>query len=478
MASRSTEDRLCNALLLLLILFSLPATVFFLWFNYAAVVLIEQRARVFTRQKRPPRKTIFITGASTAYGLNLAQAFYGEGYKVIAADLDRCGVLNIARRSRAITKNYRIPPVSAVLDASYAARCLFIVAKQERADLWVDCSQDISLDIITAAQQQIRKGTACVCIAADNTNAQLLESKEMLLNFIRNKQLPAPEVHVVRSRGEIHNVLNSNRGRKRFLLKSPDVSKSFNSGTVLPCRTISQTYNEVSLVKIGPTSQMVLEEYFDPSNTYQCSAVVVRGLVKQFWARQRTGTANDNFGPKSALWRALRAYTESLSHELGQTFTSHLTLLFLLNEGVTNAGVVQQVLPIEGSIHLDPTFLFPRSRKAPSPLVLAYMSALDHGRNGASNSVQKEDPIGMSPIEIESSRTPRYFLSTDFKRLAIEPCVRLLSRQTSPAQLATSVWILSQRLLFGDEAYYDFYDPMPAFWRNTVVVAWETVMGA
>lgn len=482
MAHSKLEQRIYTFGLLLFVGFSLPAATLLLWFNYAAVVLAEQKTRLFSRKRLSsrPSTTVLITGASSAHGLNVAQAFYKDGHRVISAGIHRAAILNIAKRSRAISKHYDIPYTSATQDSSYAARCLFIIAKQERVDLWIDCSQDIALDVITSAQRQIREGTACVCIAADDTSLQLLKDRETLLHFLREKRLPAPEIYSVKSRGEIHNVLNRSQGKKQFLLKSPEKPKPFNPRDMLPRRTLSQTYQEVSLLKITPGSQLLLEEYIDSSNTYQCSAIVVKGTVKLFYAKQLTGDLNTNFSENSALWKALRVYTDSIARELGATFMSHLKLIYLLNEKVTNAGVEQQVLPIEGGLHLDPLFVFPRPAEPTNGLVLAYMAALQYDTNGVSQTVSTLSTTTMSQSTSDPAHSTvrqRYFLAEDVEKLAFYPWMQFLRRRTSLAQVAGSILILSQRLLFWDEAYYDFYDPVPAFWQYTVVLAWKSLGG-
>lgn len=480
MAPSQLEHRVHNALLVLLVAFSLPVATLLLWFNYAAVMIAEQRNRLVARKPHRLSKTVLITGAATAHGLNVAQAFYRDGHRVVSAGIHVNTILNIAKRSRAISKHYDIPNLSTDQDASYVARCLYIVAKQERADLWIDCSQDIELDIITSAQRQIQEGTTCVCIASDDSSIRVLKNREALLDFLRNRQLPTPEVHSVRSRGEIHNVLNRNQGKKQFLLKSPEQARAFNPRTMLPRRTISQTYQEVSLLKITPGSQFLLEEYIDASKTYQCLAVVVRGEVKLFSARQQTGDLSSSFNNRSALWRALRVYTDAIARELGPTFTSHLTLTFLLNEKVTNAGVEQKVLPMEGNLRLDPLFVFPRPAKPANDLVFAYMSALQHNMNGTTTSTTNRSEKAEMPSTSDTTREgtrQRYFLLKDIEELALHPSMQLLSRKTSLAQLAGSILTLNQRLLFWDEAYYDFYDPLPAFWKYSVILAWRSTFG-
>lgn len=481
MAPSKLEHRVHNLLLVLFAGLLLPATTLLLWFNYAAVVIAEQRVRFVTRKRPRSSKTVLITGASTAYGLNLAQAFFKDGHRVVSVGPHVNTILNIAKRSRAISKHYDIPNLSTDHDESYVARCLLIVAKQERADLWIDCSHDISMETITSAQRQIQQGTACLCVAPDSDSVNFLNNRETLFDFLRNRQLPAPEIHPVRSRGEIHNVLNRSQGKKQFLLKTSEKTKEFNPRAMLPRRTLSQTYQEVSLLKITPDSQLLLEEYIDASTTYRCSSVVVAGVVKMFAASQCSGDLNTSFNDKSALWKALRAYTDAIAYELGSSFTSHLTLKYLLNEKVTGAGVEQQILPIEGSLRFDPSFLFSRSSKPVNDLVLSYTSTLQPRTNGSSNSIARRSP-GYEKLSVSNTTLivtrQRYFLSNSVEELAFHPIFQLVARKMSLAQVGTSILSLIQRILFWDEAYYDFYDPLPAFWQYTVILLWQSTFGA
>lgn len=475
-------ERFLNTILLVTFISTLlPIITVLLWLNYAAAVASEQRFRLIRRGRQRTKKTILITGASTAHGLNVAQGFYKDGHRVVSAGCRSNPFLSIAKRSRAISKHYDIPNLSQNPDVSYFGRCLLAIAKQESPDLWIDCSQDIDLDALASAQQQIQEGTSCICFAPDHDSVQHLSTREALLDFLRNKRLPAPELYTVRTRGEIHNILNRSQGKKQFFLKSAEKQQNSERPAMLPRRTLSQTYQEVSLVKITPGGQLILEEYVDASNTYQCSAIVVRGSIRLFSAKQQTGDLNISFSDKSALWKAFRAYTDAITREFGSSFTSHLMLTFLLNEKITSAGVEQQILPIEGKLRFDPMFVFPRVVGSVNDLVQAYSCALTRHENGTSNSsssrVDRADSTSDS-IAMPIGRRQRYFLSTSVDELAVRPCTQLLLRKTSLPQVAGSILTLSYRLLSWDEAYYEFYDPLPAFWQCTIIPAWAAIFGA
>jgi len=59
----------------------------------------------------------------------------------------------------------------------------------------------------------------------------------------------------------------------------------------------------------------------------------------------------------------------------------------------------------------------------------------------------------------------------------LQLCQRLLLLRISPSEALGSVGFLLRRPLLGREAYYDFLDPVPAFWQYTVVFAWTVLMG-
>lgn len=474
MAPSKVASRRYDIILLLTVVTTLPITTLLLWFNYAAIVLADQKARVsFRKRKALWKRTILITGTGSAYGLNLARAFHKQGSRVIGADLTDQGFLSIARRSRAISKHYGLPQQPSLQDAEYLARCILIIVKKENVDLWIDCSHDLPLSTITTACTELQEKSSCACLAADAVNIQHLTNGEVFLDFLRGRSLPTPEVHQVRSRSDIHNVLNQTRGKKQFVLTSPEKAKPFDRQTLLPRRTLSQTYHDVSLVKINAGSPMRLEEHADPTVTYKCFAIVVQGAVRFFWAGQDPRIDGGYLHDNSALWQAMRAYTDAIARELGRDFSSHLNLTFGVIERVSHAGVESKLLPLKGTYQLDPAFVLPASKS--SDLVQAYTAIPQQALNGTSNSKDHEMTKTTRSTVDKQLAVQRYFLLEDIRSLFLDPCIGLLQRRTSLAQVLTNVVTLWHRLLFWDEAYYDFWDPVPAFWQYSVLFVWTTL---
>ncbi|KAK5086112.1 hypothetical protein LTR70_000249 [Exophiala xenobiotica] len=465
-----------NTVLLLVVVATLPVTTLLLWFNYAAVVLAAQRSRLSLRkQKATWPKTALITGTGTAFGLNLARALNEEGYRVVGADVVVRDSLSIAKRSRAISKHYSLP-VSAIQNAEYIARRILVVVKREGVGLWIDCSQNLPLRTIATTRTELQEKGACACIAADATSIQQLENREAFLDFLRERSLPAPEVHQVRSRSDIHNVLNHSQGKKQYMLTSPARAKPFDSSTLLPRRSLSQTYHEVSLVKVNANSPMLLQEYADPARTYECFAIVVQGVVRFFGAGQNAEFAGGNVHQDSALWQAMRAYTDAIARELGQGFSSHLTLTFGVIERVSQAGVESKLLPLKGAYQPNPAFVLPVGKS--SDLVQAYVSVSQLATNGKSSLAIRETTMTTPSTTHKHLTRQRYFLLEDIANLFIDPCIGFLRRRTSLGQVLTSIVTMLHRLLFWDEAYYDFWDPVPAFWQYSVVFAWTALFAS
>ena len=472
MASTTVAARRYNILLLSIVVTTTPIAALLLWFNYAAVVLAEQRTRLsFQKRKSILKKTVLITGTECPYGLNLARAFHRQGHRVIGSDLSDRGFLSIANKSRALSKHYSLPRQANLQNADYIARCILIIVEKESVDLWIDCSHDLPLDTIATAQTQLQEKSACACFLADTKNFPCLENGKTFVDFLRKRSLPAPEVHQVRSRSDIHNVLNRSQGRKQFVLTSPEQARPFNKQTLLPRRTLSQTYHDVSLVKISPGSHMVLEEYPDPAITYECFAIVVQGVVKFFWAGQELRSSNGYLRDDTALWRSMRAYTDAIARELGGRFSSHLTLTFGVIERASQDGVESKLLLLKGAYQLDRSFVLPASEG--SDLVQAYASVLQRAPNGTAT---HETAMSLPPSASKQLAKQRYFLMEDTTSLLLRPCIGLLQRRTSVTQALTSIVTLLHRLLFWDEAYYDFWDPVPAFWHYSVLLPWTTLL--
>lgn len=438
----------------------LLSTVFL--FNYAAVILLSQRKQF--RQRSRSSKTFLITGVSNIYGLNLARALHKSGHRVIGADTETQYALNVGRKSRAISNHYNLPRISAVEDAAYLGGLIFRIVQKERADLWIDCTQDLPSQTIATARRLIEQRTSCASLASEGVCREHFESKEALYNLLQVCELPRPELHKVKNRSQIHNVLNGAQGKKVFALASPNTNGSHRPPTLLPKRTLSQTYSDVARVKIESDSYMVLEEFMDAKMKFICFTLIVHGGVNFFSVHSKNPDRQERLHTDDSLRRALQSYTEALARGLDPRFSGHVTLSFGLSEKITRGGVVQQMLPEMGSLRIFPEIAMSIDKHGFDEAAAAYCSLTDSLHNGYVSTTIANKRSDVPPqISLQ-----RYIFLQAIGDSLITPCMELVRGRASVQTTFDSIITLCYRLLFCDEAYYDFQDPLPFFWQNTV----------
>lgn len=452
--------RKVSVLASLILILPLLTTVFL--FNYAAVILLSRRKDF--RQRRQNSRKILITGASNIYGLNLARALRKIGHQVIGADTETHYALNVARKSRAFAKHYNLPRISAADDAAYLGGLLFRIVRKEAIDLWIDCTQDLSPRTIATARHLIEERTSCTVLASEGLCREHFESKEALFNLLQTCGLPTPELHKVKNRSQIHNVLNGAQGRKKYSLTPSSTDGAVRPATLLPKRTLSQTYSDVALVRIDSNSYMVLEECMDAKLKFQCFALIEHGGVNFFSVHSNSLDREERPHTDDSLRRALQSYTEALARGLHPSFSGHLTLSFGLNERITHGGVIQQMLPEKGSLRIDPEIAMSIDKRGFSEAALAYCSLMDSLHNGyISTTIANKRSDAPQQINLQ-----RYIFLQAIGDLFITPGLQFLRRRTSLQTMLDAIITLFYRLAFCDEAYYDFQDPLPFFWQNTV----------
>lgn len=466
MMASSKVSRSSDLILAWLVLLFTPAIVLATCFHYAAIVLLSQR-KFFSLliRGRVKQRTVLITGTNNAFGLNLARSFHRAGFRVLSADLKVNSFLSIANKSQAISLHYDVPQLSAVRDASFVARGLVQFARTAAVSLWIDCS-DLPQSVISIVQKELREKTTC--FTRNDVNSSCFQDRDTFLEFLQSRNFPTPEHYKVKSRGQIHNILNESRFAKRFLLTSPGRAKTAGSRMPLPSRSASQTYKDISKLKIQPDSFFFLDEEIETG--YECLTVVSGRDVRFFWACRKESRSCEPLIPGSSLWQALHGYTEAIAKELGVDYSNHLVLSFGLKVQVTNSGVVQQILPNNVS-RIDPRFVLCMSKPIFDSLVKAYQLRLDRHQNGILATTNTVSTISAKPV---ANTKTRYFLMEELKELLLVPCIEVLLLRKGIKSLVLDVITLLSTIFFCDEALYDFYDPIPAYWTYSVMFVWST----
>lgn len=466
-----TINHLTSVLLISLFPFALLA----LCYNYILITLSLQRKSWQGRRQRLPSRTVLISGISSVQGLQTARAFHAAGHRVIGVDLKKKR-FHIAKSSRTVHKYYPTLPESAALDYDYWIRYLSRIIRQAQAEVWIDHEADVAMATMAQIRQRVIESTRCACIAPDAENVRRIAVKASFLEFLHDSGLPAPESYRVKSRGEIHNILNRTQGKKQYALRAGDDVRDASLGTILPRRTVSQTYNEVATVKIASDAQMVLEEHLDTSRTYTCNAIVVRGVVKDLWTSRTSRDQAMTERIPLALAQAFKNYLQAIASAMGHNFSSHLSITFCLIEQITVSGVVQRISPLRGSLQLDPHVIRAFTPVSARNLVSAYLSVLDSTQNGCSpTSMDTSTTIGREEVYLPVRQV--YFFADMLRDLVVKPSVHLIRHPWSARAALQQYVRFAQDLLLNQDAYYYFLDPAPAFWQYLVVEPAETLFG-
>lgn len=458
---------------------ALPASLIALFYNYAALALIPQNTlrRHVRKSTRFRSQKIIITGIGTPAGLRLARAFHHTGHDVVGIEEKGSKLLSHARWSNSVSKFYSIRASDGPRGGSPYTQDLLRVAIKEYAKLWIDCSSTTSPRVLAEAKKSLELRTACVCLVADASHVAHFESRSDFLSFSQQLGLPTPETHSVRSRHEIHNVLNDSKG-KRYLLSSPNGSSGPAMRTILPRRTLSQTYQDVAQLKLAASTPWKLAEYMDDLPRYMAYGVVVCGQVKAFAGSYLLEMGDHRAVPTtSGLSQAMQRYMQDFAHAVGNTFSSSLTMEFCLDERATHTGVVQQILPVGATLGVHETTLLFSGKKGSVDLTKAYMAALTSTSNGLGSytGLPYSDSVAdvIVPAETDSGV---YRLFRDLQALVMAPLLELVKLRVGVLSVVQEFLSFTNHLLCWQEAFYDFGDPLPLFWYVYVSVPLQVVV--
>jgi len=234
-----------------------------------------------------PTRTILVTGVGMTKGLYLARTFHLAGHNVIGADFEPYHIPVCGRFSRALKRYYALPTVTEGEDegaAAYTQELLHII-RRERVDLWVSCSGVASALEDGRAMEIVTRRMEAKCVQFDVATTARLHGKDAFIAYTQSLGLPVPETHTVKSRDAVHKVLHqSPRTKKSYILKSVGVDDASRGDmTVLPRRTLSETYGHVARVPFGESKPWVLQQ-FVKGMEYCTHALIVRGAVRAFVA--------------------------------------------------------------------------------------------------------------------------------------------------------------------------------------------------
>lgn len=478
-----------NASLIALSLFFVPLSTFILFASYVARPFFtsEDAARKRIRRSASDRspsfrpKTILVTGVGMTKGLFLARAFYQAGHNVIGADFEPNGIPVCGRFSKALRSFYSLPKPNEKVGAAYYIDALLHVVRKEKVDLWVSCSGVASAVEDGQAKEVLERRSEVRCIQFDVETTQMLHEKDTFIAQTQRLGLPTPETHNVTSRAAVHKVLDeSPRTKKQYIMKSVGMDDASRGDlTVLPKRTVSETYNHVSAIPISGNKPWVLQQFIKGSE-YCTHAVIVNNEVKVFVACPSSELLMhyEALPSNSALSRAMLRFTEEFVRRSAGNMTGHLSFDFLIEEVVSEKGAQMALLPIECNPRAHTAVVLFHGQEI--AMAKAYLSALTPQSNGIKEladitngypgpqpelstptiktrpNINGYSPTPTAPVT-PSTPAHFYWLGHDLVTL-------LYYRHTTISAYLLSGRTLLQHILFWKDGTYELWDPLPAWW--------------
>ena len=393
-------------------------------------------------------------------GLMLARTFYKAGHHVIGADFELYGVPVCGRFSKALRKFYALPKPNETDGSTYYIQDLLKVIQREKVDMWVSCSGVASAVEDGQAKEILERHSDCKCIQFDVPTTQTLHEKHSFIERASQLGLPTPETHNVTSRGAIHKVLHgSPKTKKSYIMKSVGMDDA-NRGdmTILPRRTVSETYQHIASIPISDNKPWVLQQYIR-GKEYCTHALVINGEVKAFVACPSLELLMhyEALPSDSALSRAMLRFTQEFASRSGGGMTGHLSFDFLIEESVSERGAGMALLPIECNprAHTAVTLFTGQEQE----MANAYLSVLNTKLNGHTNG-DGQDVAVVFPKDAAKY----YWVGNDLVTLVLHPLLQVLLYKMSLVECLLGARTFLEHLLFWKDGTYEVWDPLPWWW--------------
>ncbi|KAL8742733.1 MAG: hypothetical protein Q9190_004826 [Brigantiaea leucoxantha] len=444
--------------------------------HFAQNALLIRRKQIRSSPTFRPH-VILVTGVGMSKGLALARQFHRAGQDVIGADFESSGVPVCGRFSKALKQFYTLPRPNDQDGSAHYIRTLLDIIRREDVSLWVSCSGVASAVSDGEAAEIVTRKSRCRCIQFDVNTTSTLHEKDTFTDRTRELGLPVPETHNVTSREAVHRVLNRTKSRsghrdnrKSYIMKSvgmDDASRG-NIMTLLPRRTVSETYNHVSKIPISVAKPFILQQYI-LGQEYCTHALVIHNQVIAFVACPSSELLMhyEALPPMSALCQAMLAFTKEFCVRSGGDMTGHLSFDFLIEEKVKEDGVEARLQAIECNPRAHTAVLL--FQTLDMEVTSAYLSALIKESeifNGNANGHLKELPPADKEDAIIIPQQPQryYWIGHDVVELFFHPLLSLLMRQISVYEFLKRVVVLWQHILMWKDGTFEMWDPLPWWW--------------
>jgi hypothetical protein len=403
-----------------------------------------------------------------AKGLRIARSFYEAGHNVIGADFEPDGVPVNGRFSTALRKFYRLSKLDGKNGAIHYLHDLVRIVEKEKVHLWVSCSSVESAIEDAQAKEVLERKAICKCIQFDVHTTKMLHEKDSFIRYVAEIGLPTPEMHDVTSRAAVHKFLRDAHPRKKFVLKHVGVDDAARGNmTLLPQRTMSETYQRVCDITISKDNPCILEQFVQ-GQKYCTHALVVSGDVKAFVAcpSSEPQMLYEALPSESGLSKAMLNFTQEFAEKQGVGFTGHLSFDFMVEETATETGVELKILPIECNPHANTAVVLFDGRS--QEMVKGYLDALTpseiNGNDQNGGNLTNGYPDSRIVVPRTSSIEGYYFIGHDLVSLILHPSTRLLRRRLSLFAFIAGIITFIRHLLFWKDGMYELWDPFPVWW--------------
>lgn len=450
-----------NAALILTSIFFLPFSAFVLLSSYVLSFLIANNA---SRKRKYIRssptfepQTILITGVGMTKGLALARLFYEAGHDVVGADFEPHGIPVCGRYSTSLHKFYRVPKPTAKDGPVHYINALLRVVRREKVDLWVSCSGVASAVEDGQAKEVIERRSSCRAIQFDAATTSMLHEKDTFMQETQRLGLHVPETHHVTSRDAVHKLLHQTK-RRSYIMKSVGVDDAVRGNmTLLPRRTLSQTYDHVSQLPISSEKPFILQQFIK-GKEYCTHSLIIEGEVKMFVACPSAELLMhyEALPSDSALSRAMLAFTREFVERSGKSMSGHLSFDFLVDEHVTEKGAELVLNPIECNprAHTAVALFSGRAREVAN----AYLSFLRSGMiNGNGHALDTADEQVVFPVEAAKY----YWFGHDLITLVLLPLLHLLMGRIRLMEWIQGCAEFTNHVLFWKDGTLEIWDPLP-----------------
>ncbi len=460
-----------NLGLVLISLFFLPLSGFLLFVSYASSIFLSHEASARRRIRSSPTfrpKTILVTGVGMSKGLMLARTFYLAGHNVIGADFQTHGIPVCGRFSKALRKFYPLSKPNENDGAALYINALLRIVQREHVDLWVSCSGVASAVEDGQAAEVLERRSDCKSIQFDVATTQTLHEKHTFIEQTRNLGLPVPETHNVTSRAAVHRVLHeSPRTKKRYIMKSVGMDDAARGNmTILPRRTLSETYNHLSTIPISDSNPWVLQQYI-PGREYCTHALIIDNKVRAFVACPSLELLMhyEALPPDLPLSKAMLRFTQEFASRYPGKLTGHMSFDFLIEERVSEKGAEMGLVPIECNPRAHTAVVLFQGRE--EEMAEAYLRSRDSSMNGHAEVMNGDmESSRQMPEPVTPSVQPAkyYWVGHDLVTLVLYPLLLVLLRNLAVQDFEKDCYKFVEHLLLLKDGTYELWDPLPFWW--------------